>query len=329
MNRRDLMMLIGGAAAWPVGTRAQQLSKLPTVGFLGGDALNWAPWTDAFAQRMRELGWTENRTVAVEYRWVEGRPERYAEMAPDFVRLKADVIVTTDRGALSIRDTTAAIPIVFVLAPDPVRQGLVESLARPGRNITGIAAEASDAAGKRVLNGKRIELLREIVPRLRRLGVLLNVTNPDADRMIEEAHEGAKAVGIEATTFPIHRAEDIAAAFEALKGQVDALFVVQDAVLTANRMRLIAFSLAARLPTVFRSREFVQAGGLMSYGPNFPALFRRAAEYVDKILRGTKPGDISVEQPTRFDLVVNLTTAKAIGLTVPQSLLARADEIIE
>jgi putative ABC transport system substrate-binding protein len=329
MNRRDLMMLIGGAAAWPVGTRAQQLSKLPTVGFLGGDALNWAPWTDAFAQRMRELGWTENRTVAVEYRWVEGRPERYAEMAPDFVRLKADVIVTTDRGALSIRDTTAAIPIVFVLAPDPVRQGLVESLARPGRNITGIAAEASDAAGKRVLNGKRIELLREIVPRLRRLGVLLNVTNPDADRMIEEAHEGAKEVGIEATTFPIHRAEDIAAAFEALKGQVDALFVVQDAVLTANRMRLIAFSLAARLPTVFRSREFVQAGGLMSYGPNFPALFRRAAEYVDKILRGTKPGDISVEQPTRFDLVVNLTTAKAIGLTVPQSLLARADEIIE
>jgi putative ABC transport system substrate-binding protein len=329
MNRRDLMTLIGGAAAWPVGARAQQLSKLPTVGFLGGDALNWALWTDAFAQRMGELGWSENRTVAVEYRWVEGHPERYAEMAPEFVRLKADVIVTTDRGALSIRDTTAAIPIVFVLAPDPVRQGLVESLARPGRNITGIAAEASDAAGKRVLNGKRIELLREIVPRLRRLGILLNVTNPDADRMIEEAHEGAKAVGIEATTFPIRRAEDIAAAFEALKGQVDALFVVQDAVLTANRMRLIAFSLAARLPTVFRSREFVQAGGLMSYGPNFPALFRRAAEYVDKILRGTKPGDISVEQPTRFDLVVNLTTAKAIGLTVPQSLLARADEIIE
>jgi putative ABC transport system substrate-binding protein len=168
-----------------------------------------------------------------------------------------------------------------------------------------------------------------MVPRLQRLGIMLNVTNPDADRMIKEAQEGANALGIEATTFPIRRAEDIAAAFEALKGQVDALFVVQDAMLTANRMRLIAFSLAARLPTVFRSREFVQAGGLMSYGPNFPALFRRAAEYVDKILRGTKPGDIPVEQPTRFDLVVNLTTAKAIGLMVPQSLLARADEVIE
>ena len=278
---------------------------------------------------MRELGWIENRTVAVEYRWVEGRPERYAEMAPEFVRLKADVIVASDRGALSIRDTTSAIPIVFVLAPDPVGQGLVASLARPGRNITGIAAEATDAAGKRVLNGKRIELLREIVPRLRRMGIMLNVTNPDADRAIEEAREGANAVGIEATTFPIRRAEDIAAAFETLKEQVDALFVVQDAILTANRMRLIAFSLAARLPTVFRSREFVQAGGLLSYGPHFPALFRRAAEYVDKILRGTKPGDIPVEFPTRFDLVINLTTAKALGLTVPESLLLRADEVIE
>jgi putative tryptophan/tyrosine transport system substrate-binding protein len=322
-------MLTGAAANWSFAARAQQLRKLPTVGFLGGDALNWAPWTAAFAQRLRELGWTENRTVALEYRWVEGRPERYAEMAPEFVRLKVDVIVTSDRGALSIRDATSAIPIVFVLAPDPVGQGLVDNPARPGRNITGIAAEATDAAGKRVLNGKRIELLREMVPRLRRLGIMLNVTNPDADRMIEEAQEAANAVGIEATTFPIRRAEDIAAAFEALKEQVDALFVVQDALLVANRTRLITFSLAARLPTVFRSREFVQAGGLMSYGPNFQSLFQRAAEYVDKILRGTKPGDVPVEQPTKFDLVVNLTTAKAIGLMVPQSLLARADEVIE
>jgi putative ABC transport system substrate-binding protein len=332
MKRRDFITLLGGAAATscPLAARAQPLlSRLPTVGFLGGDAVSWAPWTASFAQRMRELGWTENRTVALEYRWVEGRPERYAEMTPEFVRLKADVIVTSDRGALAITDTTSAIPIVFVLASDPVGQGLVENLARPGRNMTGIAAEATDAAGKRVLNGKRIELLREIVPGLQRLGIMLNVTNPDADRMIEEVQEGAKAVGIEATTFPIRRAEDIAAAFEALKGRVDALFVAQDAMLTANRMRLIAFSLAARLPTVFRSREFVQAGGLMSYGPNFPDLFRRAAEYVDKILRGTKPGDIPVEQPTRFDLVVNLTTAQAIGLEVPRSLLARAAEVIE
>jgi putative ABC transport system substrate-binding protein len=329
MRRRDFIALIGGAAvSWPLAARVEQ-PALPVVGFLGGDAVNWAPWTNAFAQRMRELGWAENRTVAVEYRWVEGRPERYTEIAPEFVQLKAKAIVTSDRGALSIRDTTSAIPIVFVLASDPVGQGLVESLARPGRNVTGIAADATDASGKRVLNGKRIELLREIVPTLRRLGIMVNVTNPDADRAIQEAREGANAVGIEATTFPIRRAEDIAPAFEALKGQVDALFVVQDAVLTANRMRLTALSLAARLRTVFRSREYVQAGGLLSYGPSFPAFFRRAADYVDKILRGTKPGDIPVEQPTKFNLIVNLTTAKMLGLTVPPTLLATADEVIE
>jgi putative ABC transport system substrate-binding protein len=329
IKRREFITLLGSAAAWPPGAGAQQVRKLPTVGFLGGDAVNWAPWVAAFAGRMRELDWIENRTVAIEYRWVEGRPERYAEIAPEFLRLQADVIVTSDRGALSIRGTTSAIPIVFVLASDPVGQGLVESLARPGRNITGVAAEATDASSKRVLSGKRIELMREMVPRLRRLAIMVNVTNPDAAQAIQDVQDGVNAFGIMATTFPIRRADDIAPAFEAIKEQTDALLVVQDALVTANRMSVIAFSLAARLPTVFRSREFVQAGGLMSYGPNFPALFRRAADYVDKILHGTKPDDIPVEQPTRFDFVLNLATAKAIGITVPQSVLARADEVIE
>jgi putative ABC transport system substrate-binding protein len=212
---------------------------------------------------------------------------------------------------------------VFAVAADPVGGGLVASLARPGGNITGLSVEASDLATK------KLELLREIVPRLRRLAIMGNVGNPEAMLEMGDVEAAARTLGLELAPLEIRRPEDIAPAFEALKAQAEALYVVQDALVTANRTAIITLALGARLPTIFASRDHVQAGALMSYGPNFSEMFRRAAEYVDKILRGTKPGDIPVEQPTKFNLAINLTTAKALGITIPASLLARADEVIE
>src|SRR5262245_29436046 len=325
MKRRQFITLMGGAAAaWPVAARAQQ-PKLPTIGFLGGDALGWTTWTAAFTKRLHELGWIEGRTVAIEYRWSEGRPERIAEIAAEFVRLKVDVILTNDSGAPAVKQATSVIPIVFVLGYDPLGTGLVASLARPGGNITGLSNRSPDLAGK------RLELLREALPRVRRLAVMANVGNPSALLEIREIQAAAHTLGIEVAPLEIRRAEDIAPAFAALKGQADALYVVVDALVnaTTNRTRIVTFALTARLPIILNNRETVGAGALMSYGPNTPDLFRRAADLVDKILRGAKPADIPVEQPTKFDLVINLTTAKALGLTIPESFLLRADEVIE
>ena len=217
---------------------------------------------------------------------------------------------------LAAKQATSAIPIVFAVAADPVGSGLVASLARPGGNVTGLSIQAPDLAGK------RLELLREVVPGLRRLAILANVGNPGAVLEMGEVQAAAHTLGIEVVTLEIRRAEDIAPAFEALKGRAEALYVVADPLVNTNRVRINTLALAARLPTMYDSREYVEAGGLMSYGPNFPDLFRRAGDYVDKILRGAKPADLPVEQPTKFDLVINLTTAKALGLTVPPSLLA-------
>jgi putative ABC transport system substrate-binding protein len=325
MRRREFISLLGGAVvAWPLPARAQQPAKLPTIGFLGTTTPSaQRQWTDAFVQRLRELGWIEGRTIAIEVRWAEGRSEPYAEIAAEFVRLRVDVIVTMGSAAYTVKQATAVIPIVFVLAIDPVGGGLVASLARPGGNVTGLSVQQTDLAGKRV------ELLREVVPRLRRLAIMGNVGYPQAVLEMGEVQTVARTLGLELAPLEIRRAEDIAPAFEALKAQADALYVVGDALTFANLTRIITFAHTARLPTIWNTRDFVQAGGLMSYGPNFPALFRRTAEYADKILRGTKPGDIPVEQPTKFDLIVNLTTAKALGLTVPSTLLALADEVIE
>jgi putative ABC transport system substrate-binding protein len=215
------------------------------------------------------------------------------------------------------------IPIVFPVAQDPVAEGFVASLARPGGNVTGLSAQQADTAGK------RLELLREAVRDLRRLGILVNVTDPGAVLDQREVLEAARSLGLEVVTSEIRRAEDIAPAFDALKGRVDAMYVVAERLVNANRVRVNILAVGARLPTMDGFREWVEAGGLMSYGANFPHLYRRTAEFVDKILRGAKPGDIPVEQPTKFDLVVNLTTAKAIGLTIPESFLLRADELIE
>jgi putative ABC transport system substrate-binding protein len=324
MRRRDFIKGIASSATvWPLAARAQQAGKLPTIGLLGPNALIWTPLTTVFVERLRQLGWIEDRTVAIEYRWTEGRPERVAEVAAEFVRRKVDVIVTNGSSVTAIKHVTSIIPIVFAVAADPVGGGLVASLARPGGNITGLSVEASDLATK------KLELLREIVPRLRRLALMRNAGNPEAALETGDVETAARTLGLDLAPLEIRRPEDIAPAFEALKAKADALYVVQDALVTANRTPIITLALGARLPTIFASRDHVQAGALMSYGPNFSEMFRRAAEYVDKILRGTKPGDIPVEQPTKFNLAINLTTAKALGLTVPPSLLARADEVIE
>ncbi len=324
MIRRDFITLFGGAAAaWPLAARAQQAQKMPTIGFLGADASAFGPWTAAFVAHLRELGWTEGRTIAIEYRWSEGIPERYAEIAAEFVRLKVDVIVTVGSAVPTVRQATAVIPIVFAVGIDPVGSGLVASLAKPGGNVTGLSIQAANLAGK------RIEFLREVVPQFHRLAIICNVGNAQTVLEMGETQAAARTLGLEVAPLEIRRAEDIAPAFEALKAQADALYVVVDQLVVANRTRILTLALGARLPTIFSTRDFVPAGGFMSYGPNYSDLFRHSADYVDKILRGTKPGDIPVEQPTKFELVINLTTAKALGLTIPESFLLRADEIID
>jgi putative ABC transport system substrate-binding protein len=323
MRRREFITLLGGAAAWPLAARAQQ--KLPTIGYLGsGTRATQGEWAAAFVQRLRELGWIDARTVAIEYRWAQGRDERAAEIAAEFIRRKVDVIVTSGTPVIvATKQATSVIPIVFAAAGDPVGTGLVASLARPGGNVTGLSNQVPDLAGK------RLELLREIVPGLGRLAILGNVGNPVVVLEMREVQATARTLGLEVVTLEIRRGEDIVPAFEALNGRTEALYVVIDPLVNAHRARINTLALAARLPTMHAIREGVEVGGLMSYGPNLPDLFRRAGDYVDKILRGAKPGDLPVEQPTKFDLIINLTTAKALGLEIPPTLLARADEVIE
>jgi putative tryptophan/tyrosine transport system substrate-binding protein len=324
MRRRDFIRLFGGSAvAWPLAARAQQ-SAMPVIGFLGTTTPSaWSQWVAAFVQRLRDLGWIEGRTIAVEYRWAEGRDERFAEIAAEFVRLKVNVIVTSGTALLAAKQATSVIPIVFAVANDPVGSGFVASLSRPGGNVTGLSLQSTDLAGK------RLELLREVVPGLRRLAIMAHVGNPGAVLELAGIQTAARALGLEVATLEIRRAEDIAPTFEMLKSRVDALYVETDALMSTHRIRINTLALAARLPTMHGGRAYVEAGGLMSYGPNYTDLFRRAADLVDKVLRGQKPSDIPVEQPTNFDLIINLTTAKALGIDVPPMLLARADEVIE
>jgi putative ABC transport system substrate-binding protein len=323
VNRREFITLLGGAAAWPLAAHAQQ-TKIPVIGLMGsGSAAAQSHLTAAFLQRLRELGWTEGRNLRIEYRWGEGRNERFAEIAAEFVRLKVDLILTHNTPpTLAAKQATSVIPIVFATAGDPVGTGIVASLARPGGNITGLSGQSADTAGKRV------ELLRDLIPDLRRLSILAD----DSPLIALEANEvqgAARAFALETATFEIRRAEDIAAAFEALQGRAQALYVSASPIFFVNRIRINIFALTARLPTMYTVREAVEIGGLMSYGARWQNMWSHAAEYVDKILRGAKPGEIPVEQPTKFDFIINLTTAKALGLTVPPMLLARSDEVIE
>jgi putative ABC transport system substrate-binding protein len=280
-------------------------------------------WTVAFVQRLHELGWIEGQTVEIQYRWGEGRTERFTAFAIELVRLKVDVIVTLGSAIPAAKQATSVIPIVFAIGSDPVGRGMVASLARPGGNVTGLSAQQSDLAGK------RLELLLQVVPNLSRLAV---IANPGVPSMVVEAHEvqvRGRALGLDVDTLEIRGPSDIAPAFDTLKVRAQALYVCNDPLTVTNRIQINTLALAARLPTVYGSRVQAEAGGLISYGPSFTDLFRRTANIVDKILRGTKPGDIPVEQPTKFEFIINLTTAKALGLTIPASLMSLADELIE
>ncbi len=324
MRRREFFTLLGAAAAaWPLAAQAEQTGKLPTIGVLGSDAPSWTAWTTALAERLRQLGWIEGRTVAMEYRWSEGWPERVAEVAGEFVRQKVDIIVTYGGAVAAFKQATRDIPIVFAIAVDPVGIGLVDSLSRPGGNVTGLSLEVSDIAGK------RLEFLRDVVPSLHRLAIIADVGYRASASELGDVQATARRLGLEVAPYEIRRAEDIAPIFQAPKSQADALYVVEDALVAANVNRVIALALSARLPNIFATPDFVRAGGLMSYGPDYQALFAHAGDYVDRILRGAKPSDIPVEQPTKFDLTINLKTAKALGLTIPDKILAIADRVIE
>ena len=324
MRRREFITLVGGAAvALPFGAHGQQ-KGLPVIGFLGTPtAAAWRSWVAAFVQRLGELGWTDGRTVAIEYRWAEGSNERAVEIAAEFVRRKVEVIVTSGTGVDAAKRATTVIPIIFAVAVNPVSSGFVASLARPGGNVTGLSIQSHDLAGK------RFELLREVVPGFRRLAIMGNGGYPAAVEEMDHVQSIARGFGLEVVMSVIKTADDIAPAFEALTGRAEALYVVGESLVNANRVRIGNLALRARLPLISSFREVSAAGGLVSYGAHYEDLFRRAGDYVDKVLRGTKPADIPVEQPIKFETVFNLKTAKAFGIEIPSKLLFTADEVIE
>jgi putative tryptophan/tyrosine transport system substrate-binding protein len=323
MKRREIFGVLGGAVAWPLAARAQQPAKSPSIAFLGPGAAEWGLYTPPFVQRLRELGWIEGRTIAIEYLWSGGRSDRVSEFAAELVRQNVDIVVTYGRAAMVLKQATTSIPIVSAITVDPVGSGLVASLSHPGGNVTGMSIQAADIAGK------RLELLREMVPGLRRLAVMFDAEYPGAALEARNIQAAAGSLGLQVVPYEIRRAEDIPSLIATLRTEADGLSVVETDFIAANGPKIVALALDARLPTSFNERSLVQAGGLMSYGPSYSHLFQRAAEIVDKILRGTKPGDIPVEQPTQFDLVLNLKTAKALGIAIPSGLLAIADEVIE
>jgi ABC-type uncharacterized transport system substrate-binding protein len=324
MKRRDFIAALGGAAAaWPFAARAQQ-AKVPVIGFLGTTSQStWSQPVAAFEQRLSELGWIPGRTITIDYRWTEGRNEQAPAIAEAFVQRKVDIIVAGGNAVAAAKRATTSIPIVFPVAVDPVGSGFVDNLSRPGGNVTGLSLQGPDVAGK------RLELLRQMLPGLRRLAIMANVGYPAAQKELAECQAAASVFGLEATVLELRRPEDIAAAFDSLHGGVEALYLVSEALVNTNHVRIATLALSARLPTIFGTSDLIDSGGLMAYGPSLPALFRRAGDYVDKILHGTKPGDIPVEQPTKFTFVINLKTAKGLGLAVPPTLLALADDVIE
>jgi putative ABC transport system substrate-binding protein len=325
MKRRAFMTLLGGAAAiWPLAARGQQPGKVPTIGFLGTTTVStWKLWSAAFVERLGELGWTEGRSVAIEYRWADGKTENFVKIAAEFVERKVDIIVTSGAAGLAVKHATSVIPVVLALANDPVGSGLVANLSRPGGNITGMSLQTPDLAGK------RIEILRELLPAIRRVAVLGDVGYPASRSDMDEVQAVARKLGLEVTRLEVREAADIMPALESLHGGADALYVCAGPMTNTDRSSINQAANAARLPTIYSEKPYIEDGGLICYGPAVTEMFRRAAELVDKILRGAKPGDIPIEQPTRFEMVINLKTANAIGLVVPPTLLARADEVIE
>jgi putative ABC transport system substrate-binding protein len=323
MRRRTFIAGLGGAAAWPVVARTQQVVK--TIGFMsGGSSSAFGPLVAVLVGRLRELGWVEGANLAIEYRWADGQFARLRDYAAEFVRKEVALIIAEGTvGVIAAKQSTRTIPIVFPVASDPIGNKLIDGLARPGGNVTGLSIQATDLAAK------RLELLREVVHGLTRLGIMGNFESPNAIVELKEVEGTARELGLEANAIAIRHAEDIASVFERLKGLVDALYVAPDPFVLSNREKISEMAFKLRLPTIFAYRDYVESGGLLSYGPNIKVMFRRAAELVDKVLRGTKAGDIPVEQPTKFELVVNLKTARELGLHIPPTLLARADEVIE
>jgi len=328
MKRREFMTLLGGVAALlPRAARAQQAGKISRIGYLGISSLAMEPhYVDAFRQKLRELGHLDGENIAIEYRWAEGQDDRLPTLAAELVRLKPDVIVTTGTpGALAVMQATQTIPIVMASSADPVRAGLVTNLARPGGNVTGFTIRGAE------LEGKRLEFLKQAVPELARVAVIWNPNNLAIVANFETIKIAARALGI--TLDPItevRRADELDNAFAVIAGaRPQALAVVADRFLLSQRKRIVEFASANRLSSMYPYREYVAAGGLMSFAPSDVELFRGAATYVDKILNGAKPGDLPVQEPVRFELVINLKTAKAIGIDVSTSLLLRADELIE
>ncbi len=309
--------------SWSALADAQQPAKIPRIGVLRPGSPP-DPSIEAFQQGLRELGYAEGRNIGIEYRWTEGRDERLPDLAADLVRLKVDVIVTSGPGTLAAKRATTTIPIVMQISIDPVKLGLVASLARPGGNITGLATSTEDVPGK------WLELLKELLPRVSRVAVLFDSTSVSAAQL-KAVDAAASTLGVRLHRLKVERPDDLGAAFaEAHRNHAEGLIVFGSAFVFAHRARFAELAANHRLPAIYDQKAFVVgSGGLMSYGPNVQDLFRRAATYVDKILKGAKPGDLPVEQPTKFELVVNLKTAKALGLTIPQSILIRADEVIQ
>jgi putative ABC transport system substrate-binding protein len=323
MRRRNFITGFASmTAAWPLAARAQQGGKKYIIGRFSAGSV---PNPDVPTEALRELGWVEGQNVVFERRYAENRLERLPEMAADLVRLKVDVILAGGTLApLAAKRATSTIPIVMAAAGDPLGSGLVASLARPGGNVTGMSIMSPD------LGGKRLELLRELLPALARVAVLWNAANPYPAIVFKEVQEAGRTLGIEVQSLEVQGPDDLDGAFEGARQQrPDAMITVEDPLTITYRKRIADFATGQHLPSLHGQSEFVEAGGLMSYGANLADILRRAAGYVDKILNGAKPADLPVEQPTKFDLVINMTTAKALGLTVPPSLLARADEVIE
>jgi putative tryptophan/tyrosine transport system substrate-binding protein len=320
MKRREL--LLGSAAAiWTLQVEAQQ--QLPTAAIIGHTALEYGQWAAALVERLSQLGWIEGRTLQIEYRWTQGRPERVAEIASELVHQKVSVIVTYGGAAVILKQAMPSTPIVFAPAVDPIEAGLVANLSRPGGNVTGMSVQQAEIASK------RLELLREIVPALAKVAILFDITYPASAREADNVQTSARQLGLAVTPLGVRNADGIMPALDSVKGRVGAVYLGENALITSNSARIIAFALDAKLPMAVASSEIVKAGALVSYGPDYPDLFRRAARIVDKILRGAEPSDIPVEEPTKFDLVINLKTGKALDLTIPPNLLALADEVIE
>ena len=326
IKRREFVTLLAAAIAAPRAARGQQAGKTYRIGFLGNSTAELeANLVGPFRDGLHALGYQEGRNLVIEYRWAEGKYEHFPTLAAELIALKVDVIVTAGTPAtLAIKNATVSVPVVMVAVGDPVGTGIVASLAHPGRNVTGLSSIAPD------LEGKRLELLREVVPTLSDVAVFWNPLNLFHTESLQQAHVAAASLGIKLQQVAVRGGDELEAAFAAIvKQRTGALLLLADRVFLHDRAPIMEFAAQQRLPSISAYRELVEAGGLMSYGPSYEDMHRRAASYVDKILKGADPRDLPVEQPTKFSLIVNLKTAKALDLTVPATMLARADEVIE